>query len=190
MYFIYQDVGRISAKCRDAKVEDLWSLTSFFGYSTQTFVLAVNLLDRFLAMMRVCSHLIRPEALETESKCDVKKLIGYNMTSFFIHSFICHLPLDPAKAPFLCQPQLPPHGSQSDRGGVQLDTHRRTHPHRTVSVHRIWPRAHGEDRRREAQLQVQSHHCLNLSTLVPPDRTFTRHGQVRPLCRGRKWSKT
>ena len=34
-------------------MEDLWSLTSFFGYSTQTFVLAVNLLDRFLAMMRV-----------------------------------------------------------------------------------------------------------------------------------------
>uniref|UniRef100_A0A672ZVA4 Cyclin G2 n=1 Tax=Sphaeramia orbicularis TaxID=375764 RepID=A0A672ZVA4_9TELE len=48
-----QDDSRISAKCRDAKVEDLWSLTSFFGYSAQTFVLAVNLLDRFLAMMRV-----------------------------------------------------------------------------------------------------------------------------------------
>lgn len=51
--FIFQNDGRISAKCRDAKVEDLWSLTSFFGYSTQTFVLAVNLLDRFLAMIRV-----------------------------------------------------------------------------------------------------------------------------------------
>lgn len=51
--FVLQDDSRISAKCRDAKVEDLWSLTSFFGYSTQTFVLAVNLLDRFLAMMRV-----------------------------------------------------------------------------------------------------------------------------------------
>lgn len=49
----FQDERRISAKCRDARVEDLWSLTSFFGYSTQTFVLAVNLLDRFLAMMRV-----------------------------------------------------------------------------------------------------------------------------------------
>ncbi|XP_034047667.1 cyclin-G2 isoform X2 [Thalassophryne amazonica] len=48
-----QDDRRISARCRDAKVEDLWSLTSFFGYSTQTFVLAVNLLDRFLAMMRI-----------------------------------------------------------------------------------------------------------------------------------------
>ncbi|KAJ8402125.1 hypothetical protein AAFF_G00373600 [Aldrovandia affinis] len=44
---------QISARCRDAKVEDLWSLTSFFGYSTQTFVQAVNLLDRFLAMMKI-----------------------------------------------------------------------------------------------------------------------------------------
>ncbi|XP_028829626.1 cyclin-G2 [Denticeps clupeoides] len=48
-----QNGNGISAKCRDAKVEDLWSLTSFFGYGTQTFVLAVNLLDRFLAMMKV-----------------------------------------------------------------------------------------------------------------------------------------
>lgn len=53
LLFALQDDSRISAKCRDAKVEDLWSLTSFFGYSTHTFVLAVNLLDRFLAMMRV-----------------------------------------------------------------------------------------------------------------------------------------
>ncbi|KAJ3605183.1 hypothetical protein NHX12_027233 [Muraenolepis orangiensis] len=48
-----QNGGGISAKCRDAQVEDLWGLSSFFAYSTQTFVLAVNLLDRFLALMRV-----------------------------------------------------------------------------------------------------------------------------------------
>ncbi|CAL8341642.1 unnamed protein product [Arctogadus glacialis] len=48
-----QNGAGISAKCRDAQVEDLWGLSSFFGYSTQTFVLAVNLLDRFLALMRV-----------------------------------------------------------------------------------------------------------------------------------------
>ncbi|XP_061654892.1 cyclin-G2 [Phyllopteryx taeniolatus] len=74
-----QSDGRISAKCRDAKVEDLWSLTSFFGYSTQTFVLAVNLLDRFLAMMRIqpkhlscvslsCLHMA---AKATEEECDL-----------------------------------------------------------------------------------------------------------------------
>uniref|UniRef100_A0A8D3AKU1 Cyclin G2 n=1 Tax=Scophthalmus maximus TaxID=52904 RepID=A0A8D3AKU1_SCOMX len=74
-----QDDRRISAKCRDAKVEDLWSLTSFFGYSTQTFVLAVNLLDRFLALMRIqpkhlscvslsCLHMA---AKVTEEECDV-----------------------------------------------------------------------------------------------------------------------
>ncbi|CAL8280165.1 unnamed protein product [Merluccius merluccius] len=48
-----QDGGGISARCRDVQVEDLWGLSTFFGYSTQTFVLAVNLLDRFLALMRV-----------------------------------------------------------------------------------------------------------------------------------------
>lgn len=50
----FQNHNGVSAKCRNAKVEDLWSLTSFFGFSTQTFVLAVNLLDRFLAIMKVC----------------------------------------------------------------------------------------------------------------------------------------
>ncbi|XP_030625841.1 cyclin-G2 [Chanos chanos] len=75
-----EENGRgISAKCRDAKVEDLWSLTSFFGYSTQAFVLAVNLLDRFLAMMKVqpkhlacisigCLHIA---AKTVEEECDV-----------------------------------------------------------------------------------------------------------------------
>lgn len=87
---------------------------------------------------------------------------------------------DPAEAPVLRQPQLPPHGGQSDWGGVQRDVHRRAHTHRTVQVLRVRPRAHGEDRCREAQLQVQSHHCLNLSAFVPPDRTFTLHRQVRP----------
>ncbi|NXY73812.1 CCNG2 protein, partial [Glareola pratincola] len=38
---------------RNAKVEDLWSLTNFFGFATETFVLAVNILDRFLALMKV-----------------------------------------------------------------------------------------------------------------------------------------
>ncbi|XP_042365291.1 cyclin-G2-like [Plectropomus leopardus] len=74
-----EDDSRISAKCRDAKVEDLWSLTSFFGYSTQTFVLAVNLLDRFLAMIRIqqkhlscvsvaCLHMA---AKVTEEECNL-----------------------------------------------------------------------------------------------------------------------
>lgn len=34
-------------------MEELWSLTNFFGYRTQTFVQAVNLLDRFLTNMKV-----------------------------------------------------------------------------------------------------------------------------------------
>uniref|UniRef100_A0A3Q2PKJ4 Cyclin G2 n=1 Tax=Fundulus heteroclitus TaxID=8078 RepID=A0A3Q2PKJ4_FUNHE len=72
------DAGQITARSRDVTVEDLWSLTSFFGFSTQTFVLAVSLLDRFLAMMRVqpkhlscvslsCLHMA---ARETEEECN------------------------------------------------------------------------------------------------------------------------
>lgn len=97
---------------------------------------------------------------------------------------MCGPSSDPAKTPVVRQRQLPPHGGQSDGGGVQPGVHRRAHPHRSVPLHRVRPRAHGEDRRREAQLQVQSHHRLNLSALVSPDRTFTRYGQVRPPCTG------
>ncbi|XP_024131853.1 cyclin-G2 isoform X1 [Oryzias melastigma] len=43
----------VSAKCRDSRVEELWGLTTFFGYSIHTFVQAVNLLDRFLTLMKV-----------------------------------------------------------------------------------------------------------------------------------------
>ncbi|KAE8631253.1 hypothetical protein XENTR_v10001124 [Xenopus tropicalis] len=43
----------ICPRLRNAKVEDLWSLTNFFGLGMETFVLAVNILDRFLAIMKV-----------------------------------------------------------------------------------------------------------------------------------------
>ncbi|XP_006010658.1 cyclin-G2 [Latimeria chalumnae] len=69
----------ICPRLRDAKVEDLWSLTNFFGFSTGTFVLAVNLLDRFLAILKVkpkhlscigisCFHLA---AKVTEEECNI-----------------------------------------------------------------------------------------------------------------------
>lgn len=49
----FQNRRGVSAKNRDSTVEELWGLTSFFVYSTQTFVQAVNLLDRFLTVMKV-----------------------------------------------------------------------------------------------------------------------------------------
>lgn len=89
-------------------------------------------------------------------------------------------PTDPTQAPVLCQPQLPPHGSQSNGGGVQPHVIWRTHPHRTVSFHCVRPGAHGEDCCRQAQLQIESHHCLNLPAPVPSDCTVTHQRQVRP----------
>lgn len=53
MVLVFQNCRTVSSKCRDSRVEELWGLTSFFGYSTQTFVHAVNLLDRFLTVMKV-----------------------------------------------------------------------------------------------------------------------------------------
>uniref|UniRef100_A0A672KFN1 Cyclin-G1-like n=1 Tax=Sinocyclocheilus grahami TaxID=75366 RepID=A0A672KFN1_SINGR len=48
-----QDNGlRMTVKLRDFQVRDLLSLTRFFGFSSETFSLAVNLLDRFLAVMK------------------------------------------------------------------------------------------------------------------------------------------
>lgn len=44
---------RMTSRLRDFEVKDLLSLTQFFGFSTETFSLAVNLLDRFLAKMKV-----------------------------------------------------------------------------------------------------------------------------------------
>lgn len=172
-HFAFQDDSRISAKSRDARVEDLWSLTSFFGYSTQTFVLAVNLLDRFLAMMRVrWSRLQHKHVQALLLSCCARAP----------HSHCCQtcLPLDPTQAPVVRQPQLPPHGSQSDRGGVQPHALRRAHSHRTVPLHSVGPGAHGEDCRREAQLQIQSRHCLNLPALVPSAHAVALHRQVRP----------
>ncbi|KAM9465284.1 cyclin-G2-like isoform 5-T5 [Salvelinus alpinus] len=85
----------VSAKCRNAKVEDLWSLTSFFGFSTQTFVLAVNLLDRFLAIMKVqpkhlpcigvsCLHIA---AKMVEDECNISpthELIRISQSKFTV----------------------------------------------------------------------------------------------------------
>ncbi|KAM4035228.1 cyclin-G1 [Anomaloglossus baeobatrachus] len=44
---------RMTSRLRDFEVKDLLSLTQFFGFSTETFSLSVNILDRFLAKMKV-----------------------------------------------------------------------------------------------------------------------------------------
>ncbi|XP_013929524.1 PREDICTED: cyclin-G2-like isoform X1 [Thamnophis sirtalis] len=48
-----ENENTLCPRLRNAKVEDLWSLVNFFGFATETFVLAVNILDRFLALMKV-----------------------------------------------------------------------------------------------------------------------------------------
>lgn len=49
---------RMTTRLRELEVKDLLSLTRFFGFSSDTFSLAISLLDRFLSVMKVCkSHL-------------------------------------------------------------------------------------------------------------------------------------
>lgn len=49
---------RMTARLRDFEIRDLLSLTRFFSFSAETFSLAVNLLDRFLAQMKVGNHTV------------------------------------------------------------------------------------------------------------------------------------
>ncbi|XP_041846727.1 cyclin-G1 [Melanotaenia boesemani] len=49
-----QDNGlRMTTKLRELEVKDLLSLSRFFGFSSETFSLAISLLDRFLSAMKI-----------------------------------------------------------------------------------------------------------------------------------------
>lgn len=49
-----QDNGlRMTARLRELEVKDLLSLTRFFGFNSDTFSLAISLLDRFLSVMKI-----------------------------------------------------------------------------------------------------------------------------------------
>lgn len=72
----------ICSRLRNAKVEDLWTLTHFFGLQTETFVLAINILDRFLSLMKVkpkhlscigvCCFQLAAQVIEQE--CDIPSI--------------------------------------------------------------------------------------------------------------------
>ncbi|XP_047185231.1 cyclin-G2 isoform X1 [Scophthalmus maximus] len=96
-----QNHNGVSAKCRDARVEELWGLTSFFGYSTQTFVQAVNLLDRFLTIMKaqpkhlpcigVCCLHMASKMVEAESNVSpTHELIRISQSKFTV-SDLCRM---------------------------------------------------------------------------------------------------
>uniref|UniRef100_A0A8C6UYY6 Cyclin G1 n=1 Tax=Neogobius melanostomus TaxID=47308 RepID=A0A8C6UYY6_9GOBI len=44
---------RMTTKLRELEVKDLLSLTRFFGFTSETFSLAISLLDRFLSVMKI-----------------------------------------------------------------------------------------------------------------------------------------
>ncbi|XP_029016132.1 cyclin-G2-like isoform X2 [Betta splendens] len=91
----------VSAKSRDSRVEELWGLTSFFGYSTQTFVQAVNLLDRFLTIMKVqpkhlpcigvgCLHIAAKMVEDETNVSPTQELIRISQSRFTV-SDLCRM---------------------------------------------------------------------------------------------------
>ncbi|XP_068167034.1 cyclin-G2-like [Antennarius striatus] len=96
-----ENYSGVSAKCRDMKVEELWGLTSFFGYSTQTFVQAVSLLDRFLTTMKVqskhlpcigvsCLHIAAKMVEEDSNISPIHELIRISQSKFTV-SDLCRM---------------------------------------------------------------------------------------------------
>ncbi|KAK5909487.1 hypothetical protein CesoFtcFv8_003413 [Champsocephalus esox] len=91
----------VSEKCRNTRVEELWGLTSFFGYSAQTFVQAVNLLDRFLTTMKVqpkhlpcigvcCLHIAAKMVEEESNVSPTHELIRISQSKFTV-SDLCRM---------------------------------------------------------------------------------------------------
>ncbi|KAG7276699.1 hypothetical protein CRUP_006878, partial [Coryphaenoides rupestris] len=90
-----ENLNAVSAKCRDSNVEELWGLASFFGYSTHTFVQAVNMLDRFLTIMKVqpkhlpcigvcCLHMAAKMVEEEPAVAPTKELIRISHSKFTV----------------------------------------------------------------------------------------------------------
>ncbi|XP_052006099.1 cyclin-G1 [Xyrauchen texanus] len=95
-----QDNGlRMTIKLRDFEVRDLLSLTRFFGFCAETFSLAVNLLDRFLAAMKIqpkhlscvglCCFYIAVKTSEEERNVPLASdLIRISQNRFTVHDMM------------------------------------------------------------------------------------------------------
>ncbi|XP_066523062.1 cyclin-G1 [Hoplias malabaricus] len=85
---------RMTAKLRDFEVTDLLSLSRFFGFSSETFSLAVSLLDRFLSVMKIqpkhlscvglCCFYIAVKTLEDENIPLASDLIRISQNRFTV----------------------------------------------------------------------------------------------------------
>ncbi|XP_032885123.1 cyclin-G1-like [Amblyraja radiata] len=86
---------RMTVRLRDLEIKDLLSLSQFFGFSTDTFVLAVSLLDRFLGLMKVqpkhlccvglcCMYLAVKSVEEVRTIPRVSELIGISQCRFTV----------------------------------------------------------------------------------------------------------
>lgn len=146
-----QDNGlRMTSRLRELEVKDLLSLTRFFGFSSDTFSLAISLLDRFLSVMKVRKY-TEIWILSSVSKINI-------LWPDFISS-----PIDPTQAPVLCGPVLLLHRSEVLGRGEERAPGQRPDPHQSESLHRVWHDEDGEDHHGEALLEGEGPHGPPLS---------------------------
>jgi len=90
---------RMTVRLREFEVKDLLSLTRFFGFNTDTFSLAVSLLDRFLSVMKIqpkhlscvglCCFYIAVKSLEEEKNVPkANDLIRISQSRFRVSDMI------------------------------------------------------------------------------------------------------
>ncbi|XP_056308656.1 cyclin-G1-like [Danio aesculapii] len=94
-----QDNGlRMTVKLRDYQVRELLSLTRFFGFCAETFSFVVNLLDRFLAVMKIqprhlscvglCCFYITVKTSEEKNVPLASDLIRISQNRFTVHDMM------------------------------------------------------------------------------------------------------
>lgn len=179
-----QDNGlRMTTRRRELEVKDLLSLTRFFGFSSETFSLAISLLDRFLSVMKVCKCI---DAWKVHLVGCLKNIKGcfYNLISF-------PCPPDSAKAPVLRGPVLLLHCREVRRRGEECASSQRTDPHQSESLYSVWHDEDGEDHHGEALLEGEGPHSPPLpSPLSQPHPGAARRWEVRTVtstCRAEAW---
>ena len=109
-----QDNGlRMTTRLRELEVKDLLSLTRFFGFNSDTFSLAISLLDRFLSVMKVC---------KCSDSWNVHKLF-YLFINICLRIKWCPLTFtDSTKASVLCGPVLLLYCSEVLRRGEECSS--------------------------------------------------------------------
>lgn len=159
-----QDNGlRMTTRLRELEVKDLLSLSRFFGFCSETFSLAVSLLDRFLSVMKVCKT------------CHIKSLKILFVCYLYWWRHPSRFPTDSTQAPVLRRPVLLLHRRESLGGGEERAAGQRPDPHQSEPLHGVGHDPDGEDHHGEAPLEGEGPD----SSALPSPVSRSRPGAAR-----------